>query len=77
MRLDSEEERVCMNERAGITTSHVYAVLGNLEGNKEVHSTTFSLAKPLHSNVYNAKTCADMSTAVLEAGKNMSQHNYT
>ncbi len=36
---ESEEGRVCMNEWAGITTSHVNAVLGNPGGNKEVHST--------------------------------------
>lgn len=29
VRQESEEERACMNERAGITTSHVSAVLGN------------------------------------------------
>lgn len=50
------EERVRLNERAGITTSYVNGVLGEPRGNKQKKKSTVFLAKllqPLY--LYSAK----------------------
>lgn len=53
-----KKKRVCMNERAGITTS--CAVLGNPGGTEKC--AVVSPAKPLDSDVYDAKSCMEAFT---------------
>lgn len=65
VRQESEEERVCMNERAGITTSHINTVLGNPGGKQRSAQWHSFSGKPYTDiNVCNAKTRADMSTTL-------------